>query len=82
VVKDDSEICLWEHIEPQEVDWCDQYVNDVNQDSGKTSKLSMQDIVSWYNTKMRDIERYSGIITHAYQLGLLALQNNISVSCF
>lgn len=81
-------VLLWNNVSKKDNDWCEEFL----QADGNSRKLSLgglypssitpEQVVSWYEERIREIERLSGIISHSLDLTRLGTQRNITVSCY
>lgn len=77
---------LWNDILTKEKDWCESFVNSIEMRDPTSSVTSMHSTIitvgqvsDWYEERIREIEKYSGIISHALDLARLGIQRNIDV---
>lgn len=79
-------ILLWGDVSSKEIDWCEAFLQ--SDGKARTSSIgtlpysncvTVEQITSWYDERIREIERFSGIISHALDLTRLGIQRNITV---
>jgi len=81
----DGEVLLWDEVVPKDRDWCERFL-DTGVKLRRASAGSMvtdtsQDqLTVWYEERIREIERLSGITSYALDLARLGVQRNIQVS--
>jgi hypothetical protein len=84
-VDDDGNILLWEEVARKDRDWCEEFLEDSGANNeGKYSmlqRITAGDITAWYERRIYEIEKLSGMTNYALDLGLLGLERNFLVNC-
>ncbi|CAL8069233.1 unnamed protein product [Orchesella dallaii] len=76
-------VLLWSDTASKEKDWCETVLQTVDKRKSSIStvysdSLNVEQITTWYEERIREIERYSGIVSHALDLTRLGIQRNIT----
>lgn len=79
-------VLLWNNIARKDKDWCEEFLH--TEENHRKSSLgslyscviSVDQVVEWYEKRIKEIEELSGIVSHALDLTRLGIQRNITVS--
>lgn len=83
-IDEDGGVLLWDEVIPKDRDWCERFLEagvKLRRASAGSmvTDTSQEQMTVWYEERIREIERFSGITSYALDLAKLGVQRNIPV---
>jgi len=75
-------VYLWDDYVDKNKDWCETFLEDgnaVQHSSNFTSCISADDVASWYEKRVREIDNLSGLTNHSLELARLGIKKGVKV---